>query len=309
VKSKLRHVYTGKQAWSPEWAQLKLVQQLWLRVLRYRLLQQGKLIGRNGRPRQKVSITQICRLMRAADCRDALTFSDPEIEIKLSAAKKQHKEDAKNCAQLRWSHVGKLDAARANKNETSVAAERSKRRHTKRQREQGRALARLKNKTRQPVTRVTAKIDGIPTECTTKEAIEQACLSENDCRFRQTEDTPHMHPTLTDVIGFLAELPAANDILAGTFDTYNIANKVMRKVVEYLCMPDSVVKAGPIDPEISVTEHISGWNAQKERTASVRSALLFSDHKAAAQHPGLAKINTLLRHIPYCNGFTPALYS
>jgi hypothetical protein len=122
VKSKLRHVYTGKQVWSPEWAQSKLVQQLWLQVLRYRLLQQGKLMERNGRPRQKVSLTQIRRLMRAADCRDALTFSVPEIEIKLSAAKKQHKEDAKNCAQLRWSHVGKFDEACATQNETSLLA-------------------------------------------------------------------------------------------------------------------------------------------------------------------------------------------
>jgi hypothetical protein len=68
----------------------------------------------------------------------------------------------------------------------------------------------------------------------------------------------------------------------------------MQKVVEYLHMPNSVVKAGPIDPDISVAEHIAGWNAQKERTASVRTALSFSDHKAAAQHPGLAKIDTLL---------------
>jgi hypothetical protein len=308
VKSKLRHVYTGKQAWSPEWAQSKLVQQLWLQVLRYRLLQQGKLMGRNGRPRQKVSLTQIRRLMRAADCRDALTFSVPEIESKLAAAKTQHKEDAKNCAQLRWSHVGKLDEARATQNETSVAAERSKRRHTERQREQGRALARLKNKTRQPVTKVTAKIAGITTECTTKESIELACLTENDRRFRQTEETPPMHPALTDVIGFSAEMPAANDILAGTFDTSDIPDKAMRKVIEYLRMPDSVVKAGPIDPQISVEEHIAGWNAQKERTASVRTALSFSDHKAAAQHPGLAKIDTLLRRIPYRNGFAPALY-
>jgi hypothetical protein len=117
-----------------------------------------------------------------------------------------------------------------------------------------------------------------------------------------------MSPALTDVIGFSAELPAAIGILAGTFDTSNIADKAMRKVIGYLRMPESVIKEGPIDPDISVTEHIAGLNAQKERTASVRSALSFSDHKAAAQHPGLAKSDTLLRRSPYRNGFAPALY-
>jgi hypothetical protein len=73
----------GKHAWSPEWAQSKLIKQLWLQVLRYRLLQQGLLRGRNGKLCQKVSLTQIRSLMRATDCKDALTFSIPELDLKL----------------------------------------------------------------------------------------------------------------------------------------------------------------------------------------------------------------------------------
>jgi hypothetical protein len=43
--------------------------------------------------------------------------------------------------------------------------------------------------------------------------------------------------------------------------------------------------------------------------ASIHSDLSFSDHKAAAHHPGsLAKIDTLFRHIPYRNGFSPIRY-
>jgi hypothetical protein len=68
------------------------------------------------------------------------------------------------------------------------------------------------------------------------------------------------------------------------------------KLWEYLQMPDDVARKGPIDPNISVKEHIDGWNKQKARTASVRAALSFSNHKAAAQHPGMAKIDTLFRH-------------
>jgi hypothetical protein len=92
--------------------------------LRYRLLKQGTLIGRKGRPRQKVSLTQIRRLVRAADLPTALTFTISEIEIKLAEAKQLHKTNAQNSSQLRWSHVGKLDEARAQFHDTTVESER-----------------------------------------------------------------------------------------------------------------------------------------------------------------------------------------
>jgi hypothetical protein len=82
----------------------------------------------------------------------------------------------------------------------------------------------------------------------------------------------------------------------------------MRKVLEYLRMPACVIKEGPIDSTLSVADHIQGWKKQKERTASVRSDLSFSDHKAATRHPGMAKIDTLFRRIPYKHGFSPARY-
>jgi hypothetical protein len=140
----------------------------------------GPTEGRNGKLHQKVSLTHIRRLMRATDCKDALTFSIPELDLKLLEAKKKHKDTTYNSAQLGCVHVDKLDEARANHNQTLVAAKRAQRKQTQRQREQGRVLARLKKKTRQPVTMVTAKINGIPTPQTTKEDIAQACIAEND---------------------------------------------------------------------------------------------------------------------------------
>jgi hypothetical protein len=308
IKAQLRHVFTGKQDWSPEWAHSQLGKRTWLQVLRYRLLKQGTLIGRKGRPRQTVSLTQIRRLMRAADLPTALTFTISEIEIKLTEAKELHRTNAQNCSQLRWSHVGKLDEARAQYHDTTVESERSQRKQTQRQREQGRALTRLKKKTRQPVTKVTAIIAGTVTECSSKYEIEQACITENNRRFRQTEDTPPMARSLTDQIGFSAEKPGADEVLAGTFDYSNISHAGMCKVLEYLHTPACVSREGLIDSTLSVHDHIQGWKKQKERTALVCSDLSFSDHKAATQHPGMAKIDTLFRRIPYKHGFSPARY-
>jgi hypothetical protein len=127
-----------------------------------------------------------------------------------------------------------------------VAAERAQREQTQRQG--------LNKKTRQPVTMVTAKINSIPTPPTTKEDIEQACIAENDSQFWQSE--------LTDVMGFSAELPAGEDILASTFDYSQVTHHGLQKVIEFLRMPDAVARAGPIDPHIPVQEHIDGWNKQ-----------------------------------------------
>jgi hypothetical protein len=113
---------------------------------------------------------------------------------------------------------------------------------------------------------------------------------------------------LTDQIGFSAEKPGADEVLAGTFDYSHISHAGMRKVLEYLRMSASVLKEGPIDSTLAVADHIQGWKKQKERTALVRSNLSFSDHKAATQHSGMTKIDTLFCRIPYKHGFSPARY-
>jgi hypothetical protein len=63
--------------------------------------------------------------------------------------------------------------------------------------------------------------------------------------------------------------------------------------------------AGPISSTISIEEHKQGWRKQKEKTASVKSGLSFSDHKAAVYDDDMAEIDRLLREIPYTRGFSP----
>jgi hypothetical protein len=64
-----------------------------------------------------------------------------------------------------------------------------------------------------------------------------------------------------------------------------------------------------ISTHISIKDHISGWQKQKERTASARSDLGFSDHISATYHSGLAEeIDRLFCQIPYKLGFSPKRY-
>jgi hypothetical protein len=125
---------------------------------------------------------------------------------------------------------------------------------------------------------------------------------------RHPPPPPPMARYLTDKIGFLAQKPGTDEVLAGTFNYSKISHAGMCKVLEYLRTPVCVSREGLIDSTLSVHDHIQGWKKQKERTASVRSYLSFSDHKAGTQHPGMAKIDTLFRRIRYKHGFSPARY-
>ena len=117
-----------------------------------------------------------------------------------------------------------------------------------------------------------------------------------------------MDPALTDLVGFSAEKDGARDILAGTFECPPNTDPYMRLLLDAMRMPNVVTEAGIIAPLVTLDEHRSGWRKEKERTASVRTELTFSDFKAAAEHPGLAEIDQLLRHVPYSIGFSPTRY-
>ena len=64
---------------------------------------------------------------------------------------------------------------------------------------------------------VITDANGVSTEVTDQVGIEQACLQENEKRFRQASLTPFMVPPLSTAISHLGIGPAADAILRGTF--------------------------------------------------------------------------------------------
>ena len=67
-----------------------------------------------------------------------------------------------------------------------------------RQKEAGKALSRLKRKERPRVSKVFISTTQGRMECTSKEDIEWACITENRKRFSQTIDTPPMSKEVFD---------------------------------------------------------------------------------------------------------------
>ena len=135
----------------------------------------------------------------------------------MSEYKKLKKEATIECA-----NFGKrLIQARARERGTTIVAQEKQLRNAFGQRKLAQRVKRLTGKQRgAPLRSVTAPHTSERAhriECNDKESIEQAFIGEGTRRFSQTNDGSLMRPEFVAHVGYLAELPGADDILDGTF--------------------------------------------------------------------------------------------
>ena len=177
------------------------------------------------------------------------------------------------------------------------------------QKEAGKALARLKRKERPKASKVYISTEDGRVECSTKQTIEWACMTENKKRFSQSHRTPAMDNEVTNRMGYYAETSTADRILNATEDLSWVNDPYLTMILEELRRPTTVERHGEISTNISLTEHIKGWKRQKIRTSSERSQLLFTDYKAATNSTSLASIDRCIRQLPYRHGFAVPSYN
>ena len=147
--------------------------------------------------------------MKVTSNSEAMTLSRVLVRVRFEMVKKAYIKACKEAPELRDNFLDSLDEARALANQTSVEAERKKRKATTRQKEVGMSIKRLQQKTRPLESKVFITRNGVRQECTTKEDIENACKEENIRRFTQCYDTPPMDTSITDWVGFSAKKQAA----------------------------------------------------------------------------------------------------
>ncbi len=170
----------------------------------------------------RASTTKIRRLMRLTGERRALRISMDAIKIKQKEANSLLKKTKKNADQERTNFGKRLIRARAKARNTSIEAEEKQLKNTFGQRKLAQRVRHLTGKQKgAPLRSVNApnesNADTERKECIDKISIEQAFTEEGTRRFSQTNETPLMSNNFTDRVGYLAELPGANEILAGTF--------------------------------------------------------------------------------------------
>ena len=247
--------------------------------------------------------------MKLVNIKDVLTLPIDIIEKKHLEAVANYKEACRKSPELVETHLDTLDEAMANRNRTSIQTEKKKRKNIQRQREAGRALSRLKRSERPMASKVFITTNHGRIECTSKQDIEWACITENKKRFSQVNNTPPMQQDILNWMGTCAEKEAAEDILKGTSDLSHISDPYLKLVLENMRRPDSVTKHGLIPTVITLEEHRKGWRKQKTRTSSERSQLIFADFKAACENKQLSIIDRNFRQLPYKYGFANLAFS
>jgi hypothetical protein len=77
-------------------------------------------------------------------------------------------------------------------------------------------------------------------ERATKEEVEQACMDENEQRFRQANNTPFMKSPLVEEFGYLGIGEKAREVLEGTYTPPPGTNKYAAMLLEQLKIPDRI---------------------------------------------------------------------
>jgi hypothetical protein len=192
------------------------------------------------------------------------------------------------------------DGKAAEKHVTSMLA-------IEKQRRQARNVKRMNHKLKSfGTSRIVAPdADGTWVEFTSQDDIEAGCKWENSRRFSQTSPTPYMTWPLVEDFGYLAQGPATQAVLAGTYVPPPGTDIYARKLFPHLAMDPSVAAAPPMKIVFSIEDHIKGWRKAREFTATGPSGLTFSHFIAATYDPLLASFDATMANIPYATGYSP----
>ena len=296
-EKKIRKLTMGGVPWSLEIQQIRDKIELWEMLVRRK-------------KKVKVSVKRIRRFLKKGSSSHAFTCSLKEALHIRDEAHREYKTAKEKAPQMRAKFQESLAVAITVKKGTDAVTEANNLKRIERQRRQARNVKRMRG--RLGNSRVTklwhTDENGTRVECNTQHAMENACFEENESRFSQSEATPPMTEPMASELGYLAETPAADQILRGCYEPPKGTDKYMKELLHELRMPqairDGIKKHGYISTEISQDENRQGW--KKRRLASAEPSGLTMDHYAVGGEDELLNdIDTLLRQLPYRFGFSP----
>ena len=142
--------------------------------------------------------------------------------------------------------------------------------------------------------------DGIFSERTGQHEVEQAIFKAvHEERYQMAEESPICQGTMRDEFGYLANTPAAKEVLDGTYRCSPDTPQAMQDIFAEIArirqeIPETATKA-VITPE----QWIEYWKVQKEDTSSSESGLHFGHYKCGAKsdiisHYHAAKVSIIL---------------
>ena len=286
-----RKLSMGHQPWTPMRSRLRDEIEYWSLLIKQK---KGK----------KCNVKKICRLGKKLHKARSDSLDLETMELSKQRAVKKWREYTKtNHDSIRASWL----ESKASYIESQGGGDRAKILtnliHRERQRLTTRRLNNIfKDESTAGVSTVCKVESGIRQQMTTKEDIENACLTENLKRFTQAHNTTFSKPQVTDIVGNLGISPECSNILAGQSEELPLSSD-QKKFISCLQIPTKVIESGPIPCRISNASWKSCWKAQREYTSAGPSGLHFGNFKANAMDEDLCYIDSTLTSIPFETGF------
>ena len=229
----------------------------------------------------------------------------------LRAVKRQYRKEAKRDEELRRTHLENLAIAKALANNTKEASE-SK---NLLQREAAAKMQKAIKMTKAPKKSQSCKeleapaLDDPDSEWvthTSRSAVEEAGLQFLDKHFRQAYDTPPLQEPFVSEFGFLADTPAAAQVLDGTYVPPDNMDPYLVDLLRHCKRPGSVTDLSAI---MTMKEYQGIWRkGAKEKTSSCPKSPHFGHYIAMASDNSLSQLMAHLLSVPMLAGFSPELY-
>ena len=296
VENHLRTLFAGGVPWSPRLQRLRDSIDYWTRVVRLR----------KGVNTSRIKLKRLAKKIG--------NWSGPPVDLvtavdKLKEAYSEYYTNRKNAVLWRNEHNQHLVEALLAEGlpgNSCAKAITNRMIREQQQRAQGAAAKAIRQRNnRKPVTMAIATDEnGNEVICDTQETMVKAMAASNLARQQMCVDTPFMTMPLLGDLGYLADTPAAAEIINGTYEVPEGTNKYAAEFIAELQMPAAIRDIGPLDCNITPEENKSAWRKQNERTGCEPSSLNFSHYKAASQHPRLNAIDTTYRNILFQVGIT-----
>ena len=106
-------------------------------------------------------------------------------------------------------------------------------------------------------------------------------------------------------VGYLAELPGAEEILNGTFVPDTGMDPYAVQFLSHLKMDPAVRTQPPISKAISTKSYRDSWKKMKPNTSSSPFGPTFVHYIAGSRDQQIAEFDATMANIPYASGYSP----
>ena len=260
---------------------------------------------------KRVSSRRLTRTIAKAELDDDLTIyslSVPQCQENLDRAKFKYREAKNEATTRRETWLDELAGAVAAQGNTKKATILERLKRDEAQRRTFRKLKYLRGRLRGGGVAFlqTTGADGSIQDVTDKREMERLLLRANENKFRQCEQTPMMQQPLLAEFGRLGvDMPAARQVMEGTYDAPPGTHPAAQYVLQNLAMSDIARDADDTNQSISVDQWMKFWKTARENTSSGPSAMHFGVLKAGAHSVLLASLDCWMTEIPRRSGYSP----